>query len=134
MQGKLCLVRHLAIIYRDIHLMAQHGARVEHYGCAAHTVSCSFRLESLRLCQGEGRQRCACISYILLKVGVDKKSKVGLFCSDVQGAFDRVAEARIGLKLKNTGLTEYLVGVLMSWLQSRSARVIVEGDQSDLMT
>jgi hypothetical protein len=61
---------------------------------------------------------------------LESKSKVAVFCSDVQGAFDKVSEGRIGHKLKASGLPPDFVAVLISWLAARRAHVMVEGSQS----
>ena len=57
--------------------------------------------------------------------------KVGLFCSDVQSAFDRVRADRLESKLKVSGVPSQLVDVLISWLAARRANFVVEGARSD---
>ena len=52
---------------------------------------------------------------------------VGLFCSDVKGAFDRVAMERLTAKLQQTGLHADIVGFLSSWLADRTSKVVVGG-------
>ena len=59
--------------------------------------------------------------------------KVGVFCSDVSGAFDRVKLERLVAKLKKRKLHPRIVSVLTSWLQQRSARVVVGGQQSEVI-
>ncbi len=56
-----------------------------------------------------------------------------MYCSDVSGAFDRVKLERLVAKLKKHKLHPQIVSVLTSWLQQRSARVVVGGKQSHLM-
>ena len=60
----------------------------------------------------------------------EQKEKVGVFCSDVQGAFDRVRADRLGEKLHASGIPSPLVAVLVSWLEARRAHVVVEGETS----
>ena len=52
---------------------------------------------------------------------------VGLFCSDVKGAFDRVAAERLTAKLTQTGLHADVVGFLASWLFDSTSKVVVGG-------
>ena len=55
---------------------------------------------------------------------------LGLYCSDVSGAFDRVSRTRLCDKLRITGLHPDIVGFLESWLEDREARTIVGGKAS----
>ena len=57
--------------------------------------------------------------------------KVALYCSDVSGAFDRVEEERLLQKLWQKGIRGRLLLVLRSWLQTRTAYVVVEGAFSE---
>ena len=61
----------------------------------------------------------------------EQQKKVAVFCSDVQGAFDRVRATRLIQKLQASGLPQGLVQVLASWLRDRRSNVIVEGTNSD---
>ena len=56
--------------------------------------------------------------------------KVGIYCSDVSGAFDRVSASRLIRKLAAMGVHSDLLGVFRSWLRDRKARVVVAGAQS----
>ena len=56
--------------------------------------------------------------------------KVGLYCSDVSGAFDRVDTDRLLRKLWQKGVRGTLWKVLQGWLQQRTAYVAVEGKHS----
>ena len=53
------------------------------------------------------------------------------FCSYVQGAFDRVRAERLAEKLRKSGVPMQLVKVLISWLESRRAKFVVEGSFSE---
>ena len=55
---------------------------------------------------------------------------VGLYCSDVSGAFDRVAKDRMCTKLRASGLPPQIVAFLESWLEDRISNVIVCGASS----
>ena len=55
---------------------------------------------------------------------------VGLFCSDVSGAFDRVDSEKLRQKLLNSGLHVQVVELLASWLEDRVCQVVVGGERS----
>ena len=57
--------------------------------------------------------------------------KVGVYCSDVQGAFDRVDAQLLLRKLCSFGLNEQLLKVIQSWLWDRIGYVIVGGKKSN---
>jgi len=57
-------------------------------------------------------------------------SKIGVYCSDVSGAFDRVAMDRLIAKLRRRRLNPQIIKVLTSWLQQRLAHVVVSGMKS----
>ena len=52
---------------------------------------------------------------------------VGLYCSDVSGAFDRVNRDLLVRKIRSTGMSGCLARVLESWLEDRVAEVVVGG-------
>ena len=56
---------------------------------------------------------------------------VGLYCSDVSGAFDRVCKARLGAKLLMSGLPATIILFLESWLEDRIASVVVSSAKSE---
>ena len=47
---------------------------------------------------------------------LNNRKKVGVYCSDVSGAFDRVCAARLLQKLAALGLHRDLFGTVQSWL------------------
>ena len=55
---------------------------------------------------------------------------IGLYCSDVSGAFDRVRRNRLSAKLHCTGLHHKGIRILESWLENRRAIVIVSGSNA----
>ena len=57
--------------------------------------------------------------------------KVGLYCSDVSGAFDRVPSDRLLEKLQRAGVGGKVLKLLGSWLNTREAVVVVDGAMSD---
>ena len=62
---------------------------------------------------------------------LNRRRKVGVYCSDVAGAFDRVDMFRLVEKLRATGLHPNIVSLLESWLRRRSASVKVGGASSE---
>ncbi len=62
---------------------------------------------------------------------LESGSLVGLYCSDVSGAFDRVRHSRIMAKLRASGLHPRVVRFLDSWLQDRKSVVLVGGSKTD---
>ncbi len=67
-------------------------------------------------------------SWLLL---LEQGFAVGVYCSDVSGAFDRVSRERLCLKLQKTGLHPDAVGFLESWLEDRSSQVVLGGTASE---
>ena len=57
--------------------------------------------------------------------------RIGLYCSDVQGAFDRVTVSRLVSRLKRWQVHPKLLGVIESWLRPRKASVVVGGEKSN---
>ena len=55
---------------------------------------------------------------------------VGVYCSDVSGAFDRVSCERLCSKLRTLGLHPDVVGFLASWLEDRASQVVLGGSAS----
>ena len=64
-------------------------------------------------------------------MSINKRRKVGVYCSDVSGAFDKVEKTRMVRKLRATGLHESVIAIFESWLRTRPANVIVSGDKSE---
>ena len=60
--------------------------------------------------------------------------KVGVYLSDVSGAFDRVSTERLMRKLEHKGMGRKMVRVIRAWLQKRRAVVVVAGQKSRAMT
>ena len=67
-----------------------------------------------------------CKWILLLEQGM----AVGVFCSDVSGAFDRVSRERLLKKIALTGLHTNLAGFLASWLSDRASQVVLGGATS----
>ena len=63
-----------------------------------------------------------------------RNCKIGIYCSDVSGAFDRVSADRLLRKLAAHGIHSDLLGVIKSWLRNRTAYVVVAGAKSSPFT
>ncbi len=68
-------------------------------------------------------------NWILL---LEQKFLVGVYCSDVSGAFDRVSRDRLCAKLRTLGLHRDVLGFLSSWLEERASTVVLGGRNSEL--
>ncbi len=62
---------------------------------------------------------------------MNERRKIGVYCSDVSGAFDRVPVDRLVDKLAAHGLHVDVLGVVRSWLRDRQSFVVVAGEKSD---
>ena len=56
--------------------------------------------------------------------------RVGLYCSDVSGAFDGVSVERLHAKLSKCGIHKQILEVIWSWLQKRKRSIVVDGTES----
>ena len=59
---------------------------------------------------------CYALSWI---AGLNDGKKIGVYCSDVSGAFDWVDSEIMMTKLASFGLNAKLVSVISSWLRNR---------------
>ena len=57
-------------------------------------------------------------------------NKIGLFLSDISGAFDRVSKEVLLQKLRATGVNDDMLKFLSSYLEARKSEVLVEGSKS----
>ena len=120
--------------YRGIQLTAQLSKVVERF-LAPHFAPRLDRLgafgsHQFAYCHGRGARDA--IFYVVLRwlCSFSVGRRIALYCSDVSGAFDRVDAARLLSKLRGFGVDARPVAVISSWLESRSARVIVQGHKS----
>ena len=77
-----------------------------------------------------GVSRCTHLRDATSNPAVSHKGRIELYCSDVAGAFDKVSSERLLSKLADLGLHESIFKVLRSWLECRSAYVIVNNERS----
>ena len=80
--------------------------------------------------KGKGYKDVLTINVCSWILAMEKGDLVGLYCSDVSGAFDRVSRDRLESKLRLLGLHPQLLGFLISWLEDRVSEVVVGGQRS----
>ena len=123
--------------YRGVHLTAQISKAAERMlsVLAAPYLESPLRIgaNQFAYCKGKGSRDALAFLVLTIIMAFEQKEKVVLFCSDVQGAFDRVSEVRFVDKLSRSGLPPELVSVFASWLQRRRARVVTDGAHSECM-
>ena len=61
---------------------------------------------------------------------LNDRGKIAVLCSDVAGAFDRVDREILTGKLRKAGIHPRLIHLLHSWLDCRTAHVLVGGERS----
>ena len=61
---------------------------------------------------------------------MNERKKIGVYCSDVSGAFDKVERRRLVATLRKAGLHADIIAGIESWLRTRTAKVIVGGEES----
>ena len=77
--------------------------------------------------KGRGYKDVLAINVCSWILSLEEGFLVGLYCSDVSGAFDRVEHERLGDKLGLLGLHPQLHAFLKSWLEDRVSEVVVGG-------
>ena len=61
---------------------------------------------------------------------MDRGRKIAVYCSDVSGAFDNVSSKRLLVKLEAKRIDPLIIKVIESWLEPRTASVVVGGSKS----
>ena len=70
-----------------------------------------------------------CTSWLL---ALQNNFRIGVYCSDIKGAFDRVCTALLLFKCAWYGLPEKAIRFLEAYLSKRSAQVVVGGHFSEM--
>ena len=121
--------------YRGVHLTSQLSKAMERLLMPSFAPFLSHNScfgENQFAYQKERGARDAVAYLVLTWISVlNSRRKVGVYCSDVAGAFDRVDMLRLVEKLRATGLHPNIVSLLESWLRRRSASVKVGGASSE---
>ena len=81
----------------------------------------------------KGRGARGALVYLMMSwiLALNRRKEVAVYCLDVSWAFDRVRAERLLEKLRCKGVHPASVDLAGSWLQQRSAQVVVEGERSD---
>ena len=122
-------VRSNCLNYRGLHLTSQLSKCMErflgmHFG---YRLSTTFGDSQFAYKKLHGSRDA--LTYVLLTwlLFLANGKKVGLFCSDVASAFDRVKTCLLLLKLRRSGVDPAILRVIASWLSERTAQVTVHG-------
>ena len=120
--------------YRGIHLTAQVSKVAER------VVGESLKLflegteaygpNQFAYSSGRGTRDALALCVLRWLVYMDEGVKIGTYCSDVSGAFDRVSAERLLQKLASKGVHPQILAVIRDWLADRIAHVIVDGTSS----
>ncbi len=118
--------------YRGVHLTSQLSKVVERVLAIFFIPRLDYFSGDCQFAYRKGRgARDAVALYVLSWINLMNGGwKIGIYCSDVAGAFDRVSSARLLDKLACVGLPASILGVIRSWLRERGAHVIVGGVSS----
>ena len=83
----------------------------------------------------QGRGSRDAILYVTLRwlQSFSSGRRVALYCSDVSGAFDHVDKDRLLAKLRGFGCDPRVYAIISSWLEERTARVVVQGHESKVI-
>ncbi len=126
-----------ASCYRGIHLTAQMSKAMERYIGELFgqylLTSVSFGPRQFAYTKERGSRDAIAFMTLSWIFGFNEGKKFGVYCSDVAGAFDRVKRERLVAKLRAKGIHETFIRILDSWLQARTAKVVVGGAQGDDM-
>ena len=82
------------------------------------------------------RPGCGCRDLVTIKFAkwirdINSGKRIGLFLSDIKGAFDRVDSSTLALECAKVGLGETVCKFIGAWLAPRKAHVIVQGQRSE---
>ena len=120
--------------YRLIHLTGQMSKVVERVLGGLFLpyleASGSFWPNQFAYSCGRGWQDALALNTLRWIHAISAGRRVGLYCSDVSGAFDRVSSKLLMETLADRGLHPQVLAVIRSWLEPRSAHVVVDGVQS----
>ena len=87
----------------------------------------SFGPHQYAYSKGKGYKDVLTINVCSWILALERGELLGVYCSDVSGAFDRVPHCRLGDKLERQGLHPGMLSFLKSWLQDRVQEVVVGG-------
>lgn len=120
--------------YRGVHLTPQLSKVVER-SVGSLFIPCleasqAFGPHQYAYSKGKGYKDVLTINVCNWILLMEQGFLVGVYCSDVSGAFDRVSRDRLCVKLRALGLHSDIEGFLESWLEERSSKVVSGGKAS----
>ena len=120
--------------YRGVHLTDVLSKVVERV-IARHLTPFFDRIDAYGVDQWAFRKKRSCRDLVALLVcrwlwALDNGFKVGIYLSDISGAFDRVDREILIERLRRTGLSDTLLEFLYDYLAPRQAVVVVQGKNS----
>ena len=123
--------------YRGIHLTAVLSKTIERM--IGETLVPFLEQRSFGHCQWAFRKRCSARDLVTVCIFecvrlICKGRKVGLYLSDISGAFDKVSRCLLMGKLSETGLPDSFLQFLNSYLMPREGKVTVEDAVSEAFT
>ena len=92
-----------------------------------------FGANQFAFTKGRGARDAVAFLTISWISALNGRCKIGLYCSDVSGAFDKVDSELLIAKLRGMRLHPKLIRLLESWLRQRTGHVLVGGDKSKVM-
>ncbi len=122
--------------YRGVHLTPQLSKVVERAvgSMVLPWLECTqaYGPSQFAYTKGRGYKDVLAVNICHWLLSLEQGLAIGLYCSDVSGAFDRVSNARLGDKLDHLGLHAEALGFLKSWLEDRGSQVVLGGATSPL--
>eukprot|EP00969_Alexandrium_andersonii_P341013 15073507-Alexandrium_andersonii.AAC.1 len=92
--------------------------------------SSAFGRNQFAYCPGRGARDAVLYFLLVWLSAMASGNRIGVFCADVSGAFDRVCSRRLLAKLAAAGVHTRVLRVLQSWSAPRTAKVVVRGASS----
>ena len=124
-----------AIHYRGVHLTAQLSKVVERLFLQMlmpYVSRCNLAgMNQFAYTKQRGARDVLALLALKWVAILDKGRKIAVYCSDVSGAFDKVSSNRLLVKLEAKGVDPRIIKVIASWLEPRSATVVVGGAKSE---
>ena len=120
--------------YRGIHITAQLSKVVERVLGRLFLpfleISGAYGPNQFAYTHGRGLHDALALNTLRWIQSISAGKRVGLYCSDVSGAFDRVSSEKLVRKLSERGVHRTILAVIQAWLEPRSAVVVVDGARS----
>ena len=117
--------------YRGVHLTPQISKVCERVVNKLVRPWMDFGPRQFAYTPGRGHRDALLMNLLQWILWLERGLQIGLFCSDVSGAFDRVCMERLCGKLRALKMPRQLYSLLCSWLEERVSCVLVEGVCSD---